>query len=385
MRIPLSWLREYVEIDVSTADLAERLSVSSAEVKAIERRGVPDQDGNLGRFRVGRVLEAGKHPNADRLQVCLVDVGEGEPRQIVCGAWNFGAGATVAVALPGAILPGGQKLERARLRGAVSDGMILSERELELGPDHTGILVLSDGEPGTELARVLPLVDEVLELETTPNRVDLLSVYGIGREVAALLDVELAPDAFTACEALDCLPRAANLQIALRTALGGKLLARHRDARAGNGRKLISKLVANDLVSLQQIGKRSGHVAYLVADRLGEPALEPGVQRHVAALLDFDGLRQQGRAQGPFLSQAQEPIHADLAVERKGGQRIGAWQALVSGRQKLRQGGPVETYASGQGDLGQPGTRHGLAEPLTKDLEEVAPVHYPSLCSAMSH
>jgi phenylalanyl-tRNA synthetase beta chain len=193
MRVPLSWLREYVEVAAPTAELAERLSISSAEVKAIERRGVPDQDGNLGRFRVGRVLEAGKHPNADRLQLCQVDVGEGEPRQIVCGAWNFGAGATVAVALPGAILPGGQKLERAQLRGAVSDGMILSERELELGPDHSGILVLPDGEPGTELARVLPLVDEVLELETTPNRVDLLSVYGIAREVAALLDVELSP------------------------------------------------------------------------------------------------------------------------------------------------------------------------------------------------
>jgi len=193
MRVPLSWLREYVEIPVPTAELAERLSISSAEVKAIEARGVPDQDGNLGRFLVGKVLEAGKHPNADRLQLCQVDVGEPEPRQIVCGAWNFGAGATVAVALPGAILPGGQKLERAQLRGAVSDGMILSERELELGPDHSGILVLPEGEPGTELGHVLPLVDEVLELETTPNRVDLLSVYGIARDIAALLDVGLAP------------------------------------------------------------------------------------------------------------------------------------------------------------------------------------------------
>ena len=88
------------------------------------------------------MLEAGKHPNADRLQLCRVDVGEGEPRQIVCGAWNFGAGATVAVALPGAVLAGRPKLERAKLRGTVSDGMILSERELELGTDHAGILVL---------------------------------------------------------------------------------------------------------------------------------------------------------------------------------------------------------------------------------------------------
>src|SRR3954452_25242645 len=130
MRVPLSWLREYVAVDVPLAELADRLSVASAEVKGIEHRGVPDLDGNLGLFRVGLVLEAGKHPNADRLQLCTVDVGEGEPRTIVCGAWNFGAGATVAVALPGAILPGGQKLEQATLRGLVSDGMILSEREL---------------------------------------------------------------------------------------------------------------------------------------------------------------------------------------------------------------------------------------------------------------
>jgi phenylalanyl-tRNA synthetase beta chain len=193
MKLPLSWLREYVAVDVPTPVLADRLSVATAEVKGIERRGVPDVDGNLGLFRIGRVVEAGKHPNADRLQLCLVDVGEGEPRQIVCGAWNFGAGATVAVALPGALLPGGQRLERAKLRGTVSDGMILSERELELGTDQTGILVLSGGEPGEELADILPLVEEVLEVETTGNRPDLLSVYGIAREVAALFDSELAP------------------------------------------------------------------------------------------------------------------------------------------------------------------------------------------------
>src|SRR5215211_3878767 len=194
MQVPLSWLREYVTIDAPTSELADRLSVASAEVKSIERRGVPDLDGNLGLYRVGRVLEAGKHPNADRLQLCSVDVGEGEPRQIVCGAWNFGAGATVAVALPGAVLPNGQKLERAKLRGAVSDGMILSERELELGTDHSGILVLDHGpEPGTPLSDVLPIADDVLELETTPNRPDLLAVYGVAREVSAVYGVELAP------------------------------------------------------------------------------------------------------------------------------------------------------------------------------------------------
>src|SRR3954454_6613749 len=169
------------------------MSVSCCNVERIVTRGVPAEDGNLGLYRVGRVLEAGKHPNADRLQLCSVDVGDAEPRQIVCGAWNFGAGATVAVALPGAVLPDGRKLERAKLRGSVSEGMILSEQELELGEDHSGILVLAEGEPGAPLADVLPVAETVLEVESTGNRADLLSIYGLARDVAAIFDADLAP------------------------------------------------------------------------------------------------------------------------------------------------------------------------------------------------
>jgi phenylalanyl-tRNA synthetase beta chain len=193
MRVPVSWLRDYVPVEMPLPELAERLSISSAEVEGIERRGVPDEDGNLGLFRVGRVLEAEKHPNADRLQLCRVDVGEGEARQIVCGAWNFGAGATVAVALPGARLPGGLQLEQRKVRGELSDGMILAEDEVELGTDHSGIMVLPEAEPGTPLSDVLPLVEEVLLVESTGNRPDLLSVHGVAREVAALYDAELRP------------------------------------------------------------------------------------------------------------------------------------------------------------------------------------------------
>ena len=174
-------------------ELADRLSVSTAEVEGIERRGVPDDDGNLGLFRVGRVLEAEKHPNADRLQLCRVDVGEGDARQIVCGAWNFGAGATVAVALPGARLPGGLQLEQRKVRGELSDGMILAEDEVELGTDHSGIMLLPETDPGTPLGDVLPLVEDVLLVESTGNRPDLLSIYGLAREVAALYELELAP------------------------------------------------------------------------------------------------------------------------------------------------------------------------------------------------
>jgi phenylalanyl-tRNA synthetase beta chain len=195
VRVPLSWLREYVRTDATAHDMARRLAVSSLEVERVIELGVPDTGGNLGLFRVGTVVEAGKHPNADRLQLCRVDVGEGEPRQIVCGAWNFGAGATVAVALPGALLPGAPgPLEERPLRGEVSRGMILSARELELGDDHSGILLLEDGpEPGTPLADVLPISEQVLDVTATSNRVDLLSVYGIAREVAALFGGELLP------------------------------------------------------------------------------------------------------------------------------------------------------------------------------------------------
>ncbi len=195
MRVPVSWLRELVRVDASAHEIARRLSVSSLEVDRVIALGAPDQGDNLELFRVGKVVEAGKHPNADRLQLTRVDVGGGEPRQIVCGAWNFGAGATVAVALPGALLPGADgPLKEAKLRGETSHGMILSERELELGTDHGGIMVLADGiEPGTPLRDVLPVQEQVLDVTPTRNRVDLLSMVGIAREVALLLDGELIP------------------------------------------------------------------------------------------------------------------------------------------------------------------------------------------------
>lgn len=191
MKVPVSWLREYVRTDATTKQIADALSISTAEINGVERRGVP---GDLDLFRVGHVLEAEKHPNADRLQLTKVDVGEDRPYQIVCGAWNFGAGAKVAVALPGATLPNGLTLERRKLRGEVSEGMILAEDEVDLGTDHNGIMVLDDAlAPGTPLASVLPLVEEVLDVEPTGNRPDLFSVYGLAREVAALFDGELAP------------------------------------------------------------------------------------------------------------------------------------------------------------------------------------------------
>jgi phenylalanyl-tRNA synthetase beta chain len=193
MRAPLSWLREYVTVDATAEEIAHRLAISALDVERISDVGVSDVDGNLGRFLVGKVLAAEQHPNADRLRVCHVDVGEGDARQIVCGAWNFEPGATVAVAVPGALLPiSADPLREVELRGERSLGMILAEDEVGLGEDHAGIIVLEDvHSPGTPLVDVLPLSDRVLEVVPTVNRVDLLSMVGLAREVAALLGGEL--------------------------------------------------------------------------------------------------------------------------------------------------------------------------------------------------
>jgi phenylalanyl-tRNA synthetase beta chain len=191
VRIPLSWLREYVRVAAGAQEISDALSIATAEVHGVHRVGVL---GDLALFRVGHVLEAEKHPDADRLQLTSVDVGQDRPYSIVCGAWNFGAGAKVAVALPGATLPNGLVLERRKLRGQLSEGMILAEDELDLGADHSGIIVVDDAlEAGAPLADVLPLVDEVLDLDPTGNRADLFAVYGVAREVAAVLGGELLP------------------------------------------------------------------------------------------------------------------------------------------------------------------------------------------------
>jgi phenylalanyl-tRNA synthetase beta chain len=190
MRVPLEWLREYVDPELPVRTLEERLTMTGTKVEAIHHHGV----GALERFVVGRVLDAQRHPDADRLTVCSVDVGDGGPQQIVCGAPNVAAGQTVAVARPGAVMPNGLELGVAQLRGVESHGMILAEDELGIGTDHAGIIVLDDGPPpGTPLAQVLPIATEVLELEVTPNRPDCLGVYGVAREVHAATGAPLAP------------------------------------------------------------------------------------------------------------------------------------------------------------------------------------------------
>jgi phenylalanyl-tRNA synthetase beta chain len=172
------------------AALADRLVMTGTEVERLETIGPDSSEG----FVVGKVLEREQHPNADRLSVCRVDTGDGE-RTIVCGAPNVDAGQTVAVVLPGAMMPGGMKIRKAKLRGVPSEGMILSAAELELADEADGIIVLDDGPaPGSPLAEVLPLGEPVLEIEVTPNRSDCFGVHGVAREVHAITGAPLAAD-----------------------------------------------------------------------------------------------------------------------------------------------------------------------------------------------
>ncbi|MEK6328282.1 MAG: phenylalanine--tRNA ligase subunit beta [Actinomycetota bacterium] len=201
MRAPCSWLREYCDPELTVDELGELLALRTTEVERISYLGPPSTEG----FVVGKVVRVEQHPNADRLTVCEVETGDAT-RKIVCGAPNVAIGQTVPVALPGAVMPGGKKLDRAKLRGVNSDGMILSEAELQIGGDTEGIIVLSASSsstpgadrsaegwaPGTPLDRVLPIAEPVFELEVNSNRVDCLGVYGVAREVHAFSGAPLA-------------------------------------------------------------------------------------------------------------------------------------------------------------------------------------------------
>ena len=197
MLLPLLWLHDYCEPNLEVKELERRLTMTGTYVERVYVHGVAALDN----FVVGRVLSAKRHPDADRLTVCMVAVGEGDTAQIVCGAPNVAEGQTVAVARPGAVMPGGLRLKKAKLRGVESAGMILAEDEVAIGTDHDGIMVLADELlPGTPLADVLPIATDVFELEITPNRPDCLSIYGVAREVHAATGAPLKPPPWAGAE-----------------------------------------------------------------------------------------------------------------------------------------------------------------------------------------
>src|SRR5215217_2143785 len=188
MRVPLSWLATHVDVDVPAATLAEKLTFAGIEIETIHRVG-----DDLAGILTARVLEVDPHPDADRLVLVRIDAG-GEDRSVVCGARNFAPGDIVPWAAPGAKLPALGEIVRRQIRGAWSDGMLASARELGVFDDHAGILVLPPDTPvGVDVVEAVELRDSVLDVKTAPNRGDILSMRGIAREVALLLGHELKP------------------------------------------------------------------------------------------------------------------------------------------------------------------------------------------------
>lgn len=187
MKFSESWLRQFVNPDLSSEALAELLTMAGLEVE--ERGPVAPPFNNVV---VGHVLSVTKHPDADRLNVCEVDAGEGVPRQIVCGASNVAVGLKVPCALPGAVLPGDFKIKEAKVRGVPSAGMLCAAVELGMAKESDGLMVLAaDAEPGTPLRQLLGLDDLCIELKLTPNRPDCLGLLGLAREVSALTNAPL--------------------------------------------------------------------------------------------------------------------------------------------------------------------------------------------------
>ncbi len=181
VRVPITWLREYVDIDLGVDELVEAITLYSQEIDGVYRFGVAD-----GEVVVGEVVEFGPHPNADRLSVAKVDIG-GREVQIVAGAPNPYPGVRIPVVLPGSVMADGTKLKKAKLRGLESFGMMMSERELGISNEHGGILLLDDSyEVGTPVEEYFPVGETVLDIEVTPNRPDLWGVIGVARELAAV-------------------------------------------------------------------------------------------------------------------------------------------------------------------------------------------------------
>ena len=189
MHISENWLREWSNPALNTEELCERLTLAGLEIGTVEPAAPP-----LEQVVVGEILSTASHPNADRLKLCKVDIGQPEPLDIVCGAPNARDKLKVAVALVGARLPGDLKIKKSKIRGEVSFGMLCSGKELELDLDGAGIIELpEDAPPGIALDEYLRLADHILEVELTPNRGDCLSAMGLARDLAAITNTHLQP------------------------------------------------------------------------------------------------------------------------------------------------------------------------------------------------
>ncbi len=335
MRIALEWLRQMVATDADAPALAELLTMGGLEVEEPDA-AVP----GFSAVVVARVLQVERHPNADRLSVCKVDAGEAQARTVVCGAPNVAAGLLVPCALPGALLPGGLAIRESTVRGVRSEGMLCSARELGLSEDSQGLLVLDTvldkaAAPGTDLRAALGLDEAVLEIKTTPNRGDCLSVLGVARELAALAQAPLrvpAIDAF-AVNATDRIP---------------------------------VRIEADDLC-----GRFTGRVLRGLDARAATPGwmkrrLEQSGQRPISALVDISNY---------VMLEIGQPSHVfDLAMLRGGLQvrwaRAGERITLLN-EQSVELDAQVGVVADDAGPEAMAGIMGGLATAVSLDTRDV--------------
>ncbi|WP_213778541.1 phenylalanine--tRNA ligase subunit beta [Caballeronia sp. dw_276] len=279
MQFPESWLRTFVDPKLSTDELSHALTMAGLEVEGLAPVAPPTT-----KIVVGQVLEVAKHPNADKLNVCQVDAGTGEPLTIVCGAPNVAPGIKVPVALVGAELPpaeaGGAPfaINLSKLRGVESQGMLCSARELKLSEDHSGLMILpAETAIGEDIRKTLNLDDTVFEIKLTPNKADCLSVFGVARETAAITGAPL--------HALDIEPVTATIDEILPVKVSAPDLCGRFSGRVIRGVNAHAKTPAWIVERLERSGQRS--ISALV-DISNYVMLELGRPSHV---FDLDKIR----------------------------------------------------------------------------------------------
>jgi phenylalanyl-tRNA synthetase beta chain len=276
MKVLLSWLREFAPIDVGADRVADELSDLGLAVESMDAIG-ESWDGIV----VARVLDLRAHPNADKIQLVDVDAGNGDALQIVCGAFNMAVGDLVPLATTGTVMPTGMEIQRRKMRGELSNGMLCSAAELGLGDDHGGILVLPDDvQPGMELREALGVEPDVLyDLEVNPNRPDALSVAGVARDLAARLRIPFALPSIAVAEAGEDIASLATVEI-----IDGDLCGRFV-ARALHGITVGSSApwIAN---RLRALGMRPINS---VVDASNYVMLELGQPNHAYDLAKVDG------------------------------------------------------------------------------------------------
>ena len=312
MRFSLEWLRRYVDVTDPPLELAERLTMAGLPVEQVEAPVVlPDS------IVVAKILDAKRHPNADRLSVCQVDAGTGEPLTIVCGAPNARTGLYSPLAMVGTTLPNGLTVKEAKIRGERSQGMLCAEDELGLGTDHDGIIELEPAEPGTLVSRILGGGDTYFEIDVPSNRGDCLSHIGVAREIAALTgrslhlpQFKLAPGGASVNSAIkvtvenaeDCPRFTAHLIRGIKVGPSPEWLVR---ALESVGQRSINNVVDVSNFVLLETGQPSHAFDY---DRVGTGRLHVRLAKAGERLTTLDDVERELHPEILLITDGEKPI-----------------------------------------------------------------------------